>query len=253
MSALIDSASAETHISLQRLCVALVPAAGSGTRFSASSPKQYSMVLGQPMIAHAVSVLLQHAQIQQVYVAVAKHDQHVFKVLHEHPKLKILPCGGPTRQETVFNALSIMREDNPWVLVHDAARPGLTTHLIDRLLASCLDCSVGGLLALPVTDTLKRALPPSEVEFSCTLPIAVQTFDRQGLWFAQTPQMFKRIDLINALISAKHNGLTVTDESSAMQVMGLYGCLVAGSMRNWKISYASDLIMVEALIKAGIP
>jgi 2-C-methyl-D-erythritol 4-phosphate cytidylyltransferase len=253
MSALIDSASAETHIALQRPCVALVPAAGSGTRFSASDLKQYCMLLGQPMIAHAVLVLLQHAQIQQVYVAVAKHDQHVFKVFQEHPKLTILHCGGPTRQETVVNALSTMREENPWVLVHDAARPGLTTDLIDRLLSSCLAHPVGGLLALPVTDTLKRALPPAEVEFSCALPVAVQTLDRQGLWSAQTPQMFKRIDLIKALISAQHHGLTVTDESSAMQAMGLYGCLVAGSMRNWKISYASDLTMVEALIKAGIP
>lgn len=234
-------------------CVALVPAAGSGSRFGATVPKQYSPVLGQPMIRLSVSTLLAHPAISAVYVVASADDALMPQALPAHPKLRLLNCGGLTRQESVQNGLQAMADESAdaWVLVHDAARPGLTASMIDRLLAVCLDHPVGGLLAMPVSDTLKRARD-EDIRNGSQTPLVTETVPRKGLWAAQTPQMFRRGNLLKALRSAAKQGLEITDEASAMEAAGLQPLLVMGSLRNWKVTYATDLKMVETLMTLDI-
>jgi 2-C-methyl-D-erythritol 4-phosphate cytidylyltransferase len=233
--------------------IALVPAAGSGSRFGASQPKQLSSILGKPMIQLSVTTLLEHPALQAVYVVLAPQDAVVESVLPQHAKLRILKVGGSTRQASVCNGLEALadQEDGAWVLVHDAARPGLTHAMLDRLIAIAADHPVGGILALPVSDTLKRANADDLRDGSQT-PDIEKTISRAGLWAAQTPQMFRYSDLLRALKKANESGIDVTDEASAMEAIGLQPCLVMGSLRNWKVTYATDLKMVETLMKLDI-
>jgi 2-C-methyl-D-erythritol 4-phosphate cytidylyltransferase len=233
--------------------VALVPAAGSGSRFGASQPKQLSTLLGQPMIVLSVSTLLEHPALSAVYVVLAHDDDRIEAVLPAHDKLRILQCGGRTRQESVLNGLQAMQDEDeqPWVLVHDAARPGLTHAMLDRLIAVCSGHAVGGLLAMPVSDTLKRARQ-ADIHQGSQTPEIQETVSRKGLWAAQTPQMFRRNDLLKALRHAAEHSMDVTDEASAIEAMGKQPVLVMGSLRNWKVTYATDLKMVETLIQLDI-
>ncbi len=237
---------------LQRI-VALVPAAGSGSRFGASQPKQLSTVLGVPMITLSVNILLEHPAVQAVYVVLAQQDTTTESVLPAHPKLQTLKVGGNSRQASVCNGLEaiISREEGAWVMVHDAARPGLTHAMLDRLIAIAIDHPVGGILAMPVSDTLKRACVEDIREGSQT-PNIEKTISRAGLWAAQTPQMFRCPDLLRALKKAQESATEVTDEASAMEAIGLQPCLVMGSLRNWKVTYATDLKMVETLMRLDI-
>ncbi len=234
-------------------CVALVPAAGSGSRFGAAVPKQYLPVLGQPMIRLSVATFLAHPQIAAVYVVASPDDTRVIEALPADPKLRILPCGGRTRQESVLNGLNAMEleGEDAWVLVHDAARPGLTAGMLDRLMAICMDHPVGGILAMPVSDTLKRARE-QDIRDGSQTPLITGTVPRKGLWSAQTPQMFRRGDLARALQQASQQLLEVTDEASAIEAMGLQPCMVMGSLRNWKVTFATDLKMVETLMQLDI-
>jgi 2-C-methyl-D-erythritol 4-phosphate cytidylyltransferase len=216
-------------------------------------PKQYLPVLGQPMIRLSVSTFLAHPLIDAVYVVASPDDTRVVEALPAHPKLRILACGGRSRQDSVLNGLSAMEEepDNTWVLVHDAARPGLTSGMLDRLMAVCMDHPVGGLLAMPVSDTLKRARE-EDIRDGSQTPLITATVPRKGLWAAQTPQMFRRGDLTRALQHASRQLVEVTDEASAMEASGLQPCMVMGSLRNWKVTFATDLKMVETLMQLDI-
>ena len=174
---------------------ALVPAAGSGTRLAASVPKQYLSVAGRPLLWHAVASLLAHPAIGRVAVVLHPDD----RLFEQQPwaqmgeRISALRCGGATRAESVRNGLSALRDDlddDDWVLVHDAARPCLTIELLQRLLETLDGDGVGGLLAVPVADTLKRSGADQRV---------VRTEAREGLWRAQTPQMFRYGLLTQAL------------------------------------------------------
>ena len=218
---------------------ALVPAAGSGSRMGNELPKQYMDLAGRPMIYHALQTLCACPNITTVFVVLAPEDQH-FKRYDWSVcagKLEPLYCGGRTRAESVANGLvaSELAADD-WVLVHDAARPCLSQHLLARLISEVRDDAVGGILAVPVADTLKRATADQRI---------VQTEDRDGLWQAQTPQMFPAGLLAQALLQAKN----VTDEASAIEALGLQPKLVASDTSNFKVTFPQDIKLAELLLQ----
>lgn len=239
---------------------AIVPAAGVGQRAQqaapgqAPQPKQYRLLHGEPMLRHAVRALLADARISQVLVAVAPGDTAAEAALAGLPRTVVRPCGGATRAQTVMAAL---REAGPgpddWALVHDAARPGLPASALARLIDACLAHGTGGLLALPVADTVKRAAQAERD--ACLLTggagvadsgfVVHSTVDREALWAAQTPQMFRALKLLHALEQAHEAGRPVTDEASAMELAGHKPWLVAGSVRNFKVTWPEDFELME--------
>lgn len=217
----------------------IIPAAGSGSRMATVLPKQYVSLLDRPMIAWTLNTFLACERIASVHLALSPDDHHWQAHQIHHPKLSILHCGGETRAVTVLNALKVLDvDDADWVLVHDAARPGLTHELLDHLLDEVQDDEVGGLLAIPVSDTLKRA--------DAKLRVA-STESRDGLWQAQTPQMFRYGILKDALTKA---GGKPTDEAEAVEALGFSPKLVTGQLRNLKITYSQDLALAEAILAA---
>ncbi|OWY30042.1 2-C-methyl-D-erythritol 4-phosphate cytidylyltransferase [Herbaspirillum robiniae] len=226
---------------------ALIPAAGVGARMGARIPKQYMAVAGKPMLHHALETFAAHPRIAHTFVVVSAGDGWIDELLTPElaQRATVLRVGGATRQESVFNGLVEMRAaagDADWVLVHDAARPGLDAELIDRLLDALADDEVGGLLALPVVDTLKRASAEGRSE---------QTVPRAGLWAAQTPQMFRYALLRRALHEAAEQGRigAITDDASAVEMLGLLPKLVEGSPRNLKVTLAQDAALAEFFLK----
>ncbi len=217
----------------------IIPAAGSGSRMATVLPKQYVSLLDRPMIAWTLDTFLACERIASVHLALSPDDHHWQAHQIHHPKLSILHCGGETRAVTVLNVLKVLDvDDADWVLVHDAARPGLTHELLDHLLDEVQDDEVGGLLAIPVSDTLKRA--------DAKLRVA-STESRDGLWQAQTPQMFRYGILKDALTKA---GGKPTDEAEAVEALGFSPKLVTGQLRNLKITYSQDLALAEAILAA---
>ncbi|WP_144639845.1 2-C-methyl-D-erythritol 4-phosphate cytidylyltransferase [Bordetella genomosp. 13] len=244
--------------------IAIVPAAGVGARASLPGgqalPKQYRLLDGQPMLRRAVRALLADPRIAQVRVAVSADDGWVDEALHGLPRTVWRACGGPTRADTVAAALADSGADEQdWVLVHDAARPGLTPAALARLIDACLADPVGGLLALPVADTVKMGgpagLPVAQAGSGLAPPVAdpvkaggarvARTVDRQGLWLAQTPQMFRAGLLGRSLAAAARDGLAVTDEASAIEAAGHAPCLVTGEARNFKVTWPDDFALME--------
>ena len=230
---------------------ALVPAAGTGSRMGALSgratPKQYLPLAGKPMIWHALATLCAAPAITDVFVVLAPDDDswpaETMQALGE--KLHVLRRGGETRAQSVTNGLRGMSEvlgelRDDWVLVHDAARPCLSQAMIERLIAEVGDDDAGGLLAVPVADTLKRCDEHGR---------ARQTVARDGLWQAQTPQMFRHRLLLDALDFAPQ----VTDEASAIEALGLSPRLVAADISNLKVTYPFDLQLAEWILRNRPP
>ncbi len=220
----------------------LIPAAGFGSRMGTETPKQYLSVLGRPLIHYAVATLCRHAMISRVYVVLAPEDD-LWKSYDWSAfagKLKPLYCGGAERFESVRNGLDAIRDEvgfDDWVLVHDAARPGINVELLDRLIDEVGDDPFGGLLAVPVADTLKRADADNRV---------LRTESRDKLWQAQTPQMF-RYGLLQRALSLL-DGAVVTDEAQAVERMGFQAKLVAGDMTNFKVTYPQDIKLAELIL-----
>jgi len=226
--------------------IAIVPAAGVGQRAGRADarpfPKQYRDLAGQPMLRRAVRALLADARIAQVRVAVSPGDGWVEDALRGLPRTVWRPCGGPTRADTVAAALQDSGAgEADWVLVHDAARPGLPAAALARLIDACLAHPVGGLLAQPVADTVKSA---GRADATGAAQVA-RTLDRDGLWLAQTPQMFRAGALRAALAAAAAAGIAVTDEASAMEAAGHAPLLVPGDARNFKVTWPDDFELME--------
>ena len=217
----------------------IIPAAGVGNRMANVLPKQYIALGGKPMISHSIQVFFNHPRIAAIHVALNPEDDFWRSLtLQPESRLHLHYTGGKTRAETVLNTLHAIApklQDDDWVLVHDAARPGLTHKLLDQLINHLENDAVGGLLALPVADTLKQSAADNQVK---------QTIARANLWQAQTPQMFRYGTLKNALSQFKDS---VTDEAEAIEALGLSPKLVQGELRNLKVTYPQDLILLEAL------
>ncbi len=217
---------------------ALVPAAGFGARMGNELPKQYLPIAGRPMIAHALDTLCACAELATVFVVLSPGDTqfHTYDWSRYGDKLQPLFCGGATRAESVANGLLASElEPDDWVLVHDAARPCLTQAHLAKLIAELRDDAVGGILAMPVADTLKRADAQQRIE---------HTEPREGLWQAQTPQMFRAGLLAEALSRCSK----VTDEASAIEALGLQPKLVLSEPINFKVTYPQDLLLAELLL-----
>jgi 2-C-methyl-D-erythritol 4-phosphate cytidylyltransferase len=219
----------------------LIPAAGQGARLGAAAPKQYLEIHGRPLLAHAAARLLAHPAIELAFVVLAPDDER-FATLDWHgfgERLAPLWCGGATRRDSVANGLIAMAnvvDPDDWVLVHDAARPCLPPADLERLVDAVREDPVGGLLAAPLADTLKRADDAGRV---------ARTEPREGLWLAQTPQMFRHGTLLAALAAAGE----VTDEAAAVEALGLQPLLVAASPSNLKVTYPADVAIAARLLE----
>ena len=220
--------------------IALIPAAGVGARMAADGPKQYMALAGKPMLRHTIEAFLSSDRIAHTFVVVSPDDGVIDSVIPDGG-VTVLRCGGASRLESVRNGLQALagqlREDD-WVLVHDAARPGLNQELIARLIDGVGDDPAGGLLALPVVDTVKRASAEG-----------VNTVSRQGLWLAQTPQMF-RYRLLGDALAAAQDASAITDDASAVEAMGFSPKLVEGHPRNLKVTLPSDIRIAEMWLAA---
>lgn len=225
---------------------ALIPAAGSGSRMRNKLPKQYLSLAGRPMIYHAVRTLCLSSEITSVFVVLDSEDSEWLKYDWSEfsGKLIVFNCGGETRAMSILNGLKTASEasfigNDDWVLVHDAARPCLSEELLKKLLNELADDAVGGLLAVPLSDTLKRSGANDRVK---------KTESRKDLWQAQTPQMFRYKLLMDAL--CKPDSITMTDDASAVEALGFYPKLVLGDVRNIKITYPQDLTLAELILRA---
>lgn len=222
---------------------ALLPCAGTGSRAGTPLPKQYEPLAGQPLVAHTLAALAAVARIDQVLVVVAPGDDFL-----QAPgkQVSVVDCGGATRAQSVFNGLNRLLADgaqpSDWVLVHDAARCLVTPTQVDALIDACLPDAVGGLLALPLPDTLKQADAAGRV---------AATIDRADKWLAQTPQMFRLGLLHEALTTQADSGFAgITDEASAIELAGHAPLLVPGSAQNFKITYPEDFALAEAVLRS---
>jgi len=224
------------------VCFALVPCAGVGLRAAAGGPKQYATIKGRAVVAHTLQALQAVPRLSATLVVLSPEDT----VFESHvpsfsgPRCWVARCGGATRAESVAGGLQALRErgaaETDWVLVHDAARCLIRPEWVDRLIDACWEDPVGGLLALPIADTLKQADTESRV---------ADTLDRSAKWLAQTPQMFPLGLLQRALQSV---GAAVTDESSALESMGLKPRLVLGDIENMKLTWPGDFALADRLL-----
>jgi 2-C-methyl-D-erythritol 4-phosphate cytidylyltransferase len=214
--------------------IAVLPAAGIGSRMQADCPKQYLTIGHQTILEHAIHALLRHPRIPQVIVAISP-DDHQFQTLSiaQDPRVRVT-VGGQQRADSVMAGLRLAG-DTEWVLVHDAARPCLHADDLERLLAITAHSSVGGILAAPVRDTMKRAETGQSA--------ISHTVERQDLWHALTPQLFPLELLKLCLQRALEEGATVTDEASALEHCGYHPLLVAGRSDNIKVTRPEDLAL----------
>lgn len=222
----------------------VVPAAGSARRMGAAVPKQYLPLAGRTVIEWSLAPFLAHARTAGIVVALAGQDRRWPQTeLARHSKI-VTTQGGAERMDSVLAGLNILHDKaapDDWVLVHDAARPCLSAADLESLLNELRDDGVGGLLAAPVVDTLKRADDGGRV---------AQTVAREKLWRALTPQMFRRDILQRALEGALARGVAVTDEAQAVEALGLQPKLVAGDADNIKITLPEDLLRAERILKS---
>ena len=225
----------------------MIPAAGSGTRIpgtaAATEPKQYRALAGKPMLWHAIRAVCV-PPVESVFVVLAANDKRFarqdWSAFAGH--LQPLYCGGATRRESVYNGivatLGLVDADD-WMLVHDAARPCLPESDLRNLLGECNSDEIGGILALPVAETVKSA-----AKDEAGVQRIASTQDRSQLWLAQTPQMFRA----GLLAQALQRSPNATDEASAIEQMGLRPRLVTGSRENLKVTYPEDLGIAEAIL-----
>ncbi|WP_028453415.1 2-C-methyl-D-erythritol 4-phosphate cytidylyltransferase [Chitinilyticum aquatile] len=224
--------------------LALLPAAGSGSRMNSATPKQYLDLNGKPLIWHTLAALHAVPALDRIVVVISAGDEwwgsYDWSVFD---RLSVLRCGGASRAESVQNGLAALlaagEPASDWVLVHDAARPCLEPALVSGMLATLADHPVGGILAVPVADTLKLAGVGQAI---------ARTHPRDGLWQAQTPQMFRLGLLAECLASGM--GPDITDEASALEKAGYAPQLVMGSPWNLKVTYPQDVQLASLILSA---
>ncbi|MBG6074475.1 2-C-methyl-D-erythritol 4-phosphate cytidylyltransferase [Polaromonas sp. CG_9.11] len=221
---------------------ALIPCAGQGSRagMAGGQAKQYQAIDGLPMVLHTLAAFQAVGRLARTLVVVAQDDR--FFESRAGARFDVAACGGAHRADSVRQGLDVLRqagaEASDWVLVHDAARCLVTPEQINQLIDACQHDDVGGLLAHKLPDTLK-----CEVDGRVSA-----TLDRSDKWLAQTPQMFRMGTLLQALDTAESTGSAVTDESSAIEALGLTPKLVSGSAQNFKVTYPQDFALAEAIL-----
>ena len=221
---------------------AILPAAGSGSRFASTTPKQYLTLINKTVMQHSVDRICQ-LPVQGCVLAISAHDETAKTLSFAKPALLHWVTGGAERMDSVLAAMQYLQQfatAQDWVLVHDVARPCILANDLQHLLDELKEDTVGGLLAVPVRDTLKRGNAGQVVE----------TVSRDHLWQCQTPQMFRFGLLLDALQQAKTKQQLVTDEAGAIEQLGLPVTLVNGSSTNIKITYPEDLGLAAAILKA---
>ena len=229
-------------VGLEPRFFALVPCAGIGARAGAAGPKQYATLAERPLVAHTLAALQQVPRLRATLVVLAPEDTQFESAVPGFGGERewVARCGGATRAQSVANGLDELLargvQPHDWVLVHDAARGLLRPEWVERLIDACEDDEVGGLLALPVADTLKQAGADGRV---------AATIDRSAKWAAQTPQMF-RLGLLRPALAA--GGDAVTDEASAIEALGHAPKLVQGEAENFKITWPGDFALAERLL-----
>ena len=220
-------------------CYALIPCAGVGSRAGVDGPKQYHPVAGRAVVAHTLAALGQVTRLRAMLVVLSADDTQFESAVPGFDAAWVARAGGSTRARTVLAGLHELRRrgacEHDWVLVHDAARCLIRPEWVDRLIDACSGDPVGGLLALPVADTLKQS---HEGRVGSTV-------DRTGKWAAQTPQMF-RLGLLDAALAAA--GAAVTDESSAIEALGQAPRLVRGDFCNFKLTWPEDFALAQRLL-----
>lgn len=222
---------------------AVVPAAGIGSRMQADIPKQYLEINNKPVLQLTLERLASHPAIDGIVIALAENDTWWSDLSLTLPCELLTVTGGKDRSDSVTNALKVLQQrlaDDPWVLVHDAARPCLRHEDIDRMLATLSQDPVGGILGIPVSDTVKRVDADNVIK---------ETVYRQGLWRAATPQMFRLAMLSRALQSASAQSFAVTDEASAMELAGYQPRMVEGHSDNLKITLPQDLALAALYLR----
>lgn len=222
---------------------AIVPAAGSGSRMQSATPKQYLPLAGKPVLDYTLSLLLSAPGLLGLVVAISADDRQFDRLASAADTRVSAVTGGAERADSVLaglKALSHKASPDDWVLVHDAARPCLTPALLVDFVRAMAATEAGGILALPVADTLKRV---------CDRQIE-NTVDRSALWAAQTPQMFRYAALKEALTGALNAGVAITDEASAMEWAGLPGCVYEGAPTNLKITRPQDLALAAMILRS---
>ena len=221
----------------------IIPAAGESSRMGSTTPKQFSNFHGKTILEYVESIFSKLATIKTITIALNKKQKYIESLNCQFSnKTTLIDCGGSNRSETVLNALSIIGEDiqkKDWIMVHDAARVGITESLVNNFIREIVDDKVGGILAIPALDTVKRVDKKQQI---------IRTEKRDEIWLAQTPQMFRFDILKRAYMSFKGNP---TDESEAIEALGLSPKVVKGNLVNFKITYPEDLMRVEKLIKGS--
>src|SRR3990167_2306163 len=221
----------------------IIPAAGIGARMQADRPKQYLMLKNKPLLTQVVDLFSAQIFIEKVVVVLNAKDHWWPELSLSHPQKVLTAIGGKERVHSVLLGLAFLKDfasEDDWVLVHDAARPCLRTDDILNLMQAIKDHPVGGLLGLPVVDTLKRVNENDDV---------VATVSRQQLWQAQTPQCFRYGILKKAIENALTQNQVVTDESSAIELLGLKPKIVLGHARNIKITFPEDLALAAKFLE----
>lgn len=226
-------------VGLQPRCYALVPAAGVGARSGADGPKQYVPLAGRAMMAHTLEALARVPGLAATLVVLSPEDDQ-FETAVPGFEGWVARCGGASRAESVANGLDELlargAQPHDWVLVHDAARCLLRPEWVEKLIAACADDEIGGLLAMPLADTLKQGSHGR----------VMNTVDRSGKWAAQTPQMF-RLGLLKPALAGGGEG--ITDEASAIEALGHQPLLVESPMENFKVTWPADFALAERLLR----
>ncbi|AGH47051.1 2-C-methyl-D-erythritol 4-phosphate cytidylyltransferase [Paraglaciecola psychrophila] len=219
----------------------VVPAAGIGKRMKTDCPKQYLHIAGKTIIEHTLTNLLEHSQVQRVILVLNPNDTLFAQLpIASHPRIEVVE-GGQERCDSVLAGLNYLSDNEEWVLVHDAARPCFAATDLSTLLQLAEQGSIGGILATPVRDTMKRAFDVNVNRQN----IVKHTESREHLWHALTPQFFKLAALKKALNTAAEQKINITDEASAIELLGEKVLLVEGSASNIKITQPEDLLLAE--------
>lgn len=218
----------------------IIPCSGVGARFAGGAPKQYYQLGQHSILYYTLKPFIELEVIQQIIICVKDDDNYIWQYANLSPKITIYTNGSITRAKTVYNALNkLTAKDNDWILVHDAVRCGITKDLIMTLINSVNQHAVGGILAVKATDTIKQISDN-----------VITTPPRDSLYIAQTPQMFRYGVLKQGLTNVNLD--SITDEASAIEVLGLSYLFVPGDKQNFKLTYPSDLALANSLLKLSL-